>query len=744
MLLLNIWNTITAWLPDNFQGVFITSREVIDTEITSVDSRIVSYWIVFFVFFALLLLGLLCKTKMIERLSRHLLPISFVVWFFGVIVYIIGFYECSVNGFSVVLRAIIASFKMFVVTHELSQVVPSLHTDVLYISIFSLLHFVAAFVTFLFIFKMLGFRVKSSLRLIINSYFGHRNKTVHLFWGVNAASCQLAKNISKHPCHSRDTIIFVDIDNENSENSQKKVTLDRITNAITISDNEIDIIEDIGALVDHCYNGPASLSDNNDNDIFSSLRLRNVGKIVRKSNMTHFYFLSEDESQNITGALNMLHDTSIRKNVDGVADIFVHARRDAGNEVFDYYSQYDGDSNGLKIKIIDSAYLSVETLKSKDGMLPVNTVNVERTTGLVYESFNAIIVGFGSTGREAFKYLYEFSAFVGPDMKRIPFKCYAIDSKMNEIEGAVKVQMSNIGDDELILIEDQVDSKSFWERCTSLIDKLNFVVVALNNDTLGLSFTVNLFRYAMTKPLANDRKLKIALRVYDSCNTLRMESVVNKLNSSIDGDRVLICLFGSVEDIYTCDNVLLDSQFVHAKEFNLVYENSMKESENDKMLSASEQWRLNFGNEAIQTIMEKYGISRYHAICDINRRIAQNLSNASHCRTKMILMGFDKDENLDRLKSFNNYINTRDRFTTKYYCDEESAILLRNMAVVEHERWTASHRLMGYAYGTNTDYVMKLHDNIYHWSMLNEVAQSYDCNVVDTTIKIEYKRLNKL
>lgn len=657
----------------------------------------------------------------------------------GVVVYTIGFYDYGVNGLSVVLRAIIASFKMFVVSHDLSRILPLLQTDTLYMSIFSLLHFLAAFITFLFIFKMLGFKIKSSLRLMIRSRFGSKDNAVHLFWGVNEASCQLAKDISNHPRHKDDTIIFVDIDDDSEENLQKKVTLNRITNAITITDNEVSVIEEIGAFVDNCYNGPASLSENNRKSVFKALRLRNVGNIIYKSRVSRFYFLSDDEAQNISGALNLLHDTSLRHNGDDMADIFVHAHRDSSNDIFDHYSQYKGESDGLRIKVVDSAYLSVETLKTKEGMLPVNSVNVDSATGLVSDAFNAMIVGFGSTGQEAFRFLYEFSTFVNPDLKRVPFRCYAVDSRMLEIEGVVRAQMPHIDNDELMLIHDRVDSLSFWNRISEIVNELNYVIVALNNDTLGLSFTVNLFKYVMSQHLANDRKLKIALRVYDSSNASRMERVVENLNRSADSDRVKIGLFGSVEDIYTCDNILLDKQFEQAKTFNLIYENSMNDDAKDARLSADEQWKAKFGNDTIPILMAKYGISRYHAICDINRRIAQNLSNASHSSTKMILMGIDND----RLRLFNDYVNTRDKFSTKYDCDTESALLLRNMAVIEHERWIASHKLMGYTYGLKTDYVKKLHEDVCDWSKLDEVTQSYDCNVVDTTIKMAYKECNK-
>lgn len=222
--------------------------------------------------------------------------------------------------------------------------------------------------------------------------------------------------------------------------------------------------------------------------------------------------LSNDEAQNMAGALNLQKDKRLRSMVDNKPIIYVHARRDANNEVFDHYSQYDEDSQRMEIKIVDSAYLSIVTLKQDEAALPVNCVKIDKATGLVNSPFTSLIVGFGSTGKEAFKFLYEYSAFVGPDLKKSPFKCYAIDEKMNKIAGLIRKKMPAIGEDELTLVQATVDSEEFWENIETLISGLNYVVIALNNDSMGLSLAVNLFKYALKYRPSSSPMLKIMVR----------------------------------------------------------------------------------------------------------------------------------------------------------------------------------------------------------------------------------------
>lgn len=578
---------------------------------------------------------------------------------------------------------------------------------------------------------MIGYKIKSSLRIIIHRYFFAKNKVVHLFWGINEASCLLAEDISVKK--KTETIIFIDVDEDSEENSQKKVSLSHIMNSMTIKKSEIYRLDEVKALVDHCYYGPAGIKNNKREDLFRILQLRNIGAIVKKSKKSYFYFLSDDEAKNIAGALNLQQDDKLIAMTYNKPEIYVHARRDANNEIFDHYSQYDDNEKRMKIKIVDSAYLSVVALKQNDKALPVNCVKINEDTRVVESSFNAMIIGFGSTGLEAFKFLYEYSAFIDKDLKRIPFKCCAIDENMNKIEGVVREKMPAIGEDELSFINTSVDSEEFWTKISSQINDLNYIVITLNNDEIGLSLAVNLFKYALRKRTDSENILKILLRCYNNNNEKRMIEVASNLNKSIDNTNIEIILFGKEKDLYRCDTILSDAILKQAKKFHKVYKNSD--------LDADELWEKSFGKDEIKQLMNDNDkpMSRYHAIFDINRRIAQNISNSMHCRTKMILMGFESDESSKRLENYYNHANSREPKSIDYKCNEKDKQLLLNMAIVEHERWIASHKLMGFIDCSDDDCIQKRHKCLRPWNELNEEKQSYDCDVVDTTIKIEYR-----
>lgn len=724
-------------------GVFWWDHICKEFNNTENNSLIWLVYIILFTGFFIILINYIIKTikfrKLVNWISKNIFLTATVIWIFGVAIYIVGFCENWLNGLAVVPRAIISSFKMFVVSNDLARVCDNLRADAIYMTIFTLVHFLAAFVSSMFVFKLVGYRFNAWNKIRRYKKIHDKSNKVHIFWGINEPSLLLAENIRKN--YVNETIIFIDIDEEDNNCSSKKMSFNMVLNNITVSDHEMARIESIkGALIDHCYNGPASIETPKGNDMFAILHLKDIGEIVENSKTVNHYFLSSDEKKNFQGALNLQNDYRVKK-TEFV--MHIHARKNANNEIFDHYSLYEEEKNRINIKIIDSAYLSIQSLKKNDNHLPVKYIKFDKKTGLVSSPFTSLIVGFGGTGQEAFKFLYEFSAFVDKDMKKSKFKCYAVDKNMKEIAGLIRAKMPAIGDDELSLINTSVDSEEFWNQIKSIIDDLNYVVITMNNDVSGMSFAVNLFKYALRYRSQERPKLKIMIRCYDHSIEQRMSEVRDCLNKSTKNINVKLDIFGTMKDLYNCDNIISDTTLEEAMEFHRVYENSK--------LEAKEQWEKDFVKDDNTSAIEKtinevkinkgIEMSRFHAIYDINRRISQNISNSLHCSTKMILMGLDSDE--ERLKLFYYYANSRKEKSIKYNCCKENAQLLQNMAMVEHERWIASHKLMGYIDNPQSDFVKKYHCCICPWEYLNEETQSYDCNVVDTTIKLAYNNITK-
>ena len=213
LLLKKFYEYFQSFLNDIFGSYFCVWGIAGDDKVTSLNWFSIYSGVVFFVILLVFFIILLCKTKILEKISNHIFLLSFIVWIFGTVIYIIGFSNPSTNGFSIVLRAVVSSFKMFVVSNDLARVPQFLQNDASYMLCFALLHFFAAFITFVFIFKTIGYKIKSAFNLYKHAYsYSSKGNIVHLFWGVNDASLRMAKSIRS--TYSNETIIFIDINNQ--------------------------------------------------------------------------------------------------------------------------------------------------------------------------------------------------------------------------------------------------------------------------------------------------------------------------------------------------------------------------------------------------------------------------------------------------------------------------------------------------------------------------------------------------
>lgn len=703
--------------------------------------------------------------RVVDFLSHHLLMASLIVLIAGFWVYTWGYYNPELGWYSVIPRSVISSFKMFVVVHDLARVDKELFTNDFYMACFSLTHFAAALLTFLMIFKLVGFRLFSIIRLeILQWRFRFCSKApIHVFWGINEESLLLAESIKerceKDSAMKDDRIIFVNIEKDSADMPRQKATLASVIDVVTLRNRELERLDKIDALVDNCHNGPSSVQpsenreDESPTDVFGSLRLRVLRKIVARAEAVNFYLLSDDEEQNVSGALNLQNDKTVtsRNNVK----IYVHARKTINAELFDTYAQYvEHDDKKPSVKIVDSAYKSVKRLKEKiPGCLPVDCVNYDKETGLVSSPFTSLIVGFNATGQEAFKFLYEHGTFIGSNKEKLPFKCYAVDQNMTAIEGIITSKVGYVIDSkELELINAEVNSKVFWDTVELIINDLNYAVIALNNDELGLQLAVNLFKLALRKR-DNKLPLKIALRCYDSRNIRMMHKVEKNLNESIkvkdskkdSGIHVSLTVFGDQSKIFDYESVLSDSALKEAKVYNWEYEKTTPVYGDEKKgMDEDEQWELSFGADAVKSTLKKpesHGLL-YHAKYEMLCKIEQNFANVAHAKTKLRLMGIDKD--LTKLNALLDVIRNREPGKTDYKCNNaEYAELLHNMALLEHERFISARHLKGFVYAEEKDFVKKYHDCLCPLEKLEESTQSYDNNVIDTTIRLEAEERKK-
>ena len=676
------------------------------------------YSTVLLVAIGLVLVYLLFKKR--KLLVDNLKWIAAMVFLSGFVLYGYAFDEggSTSNSVALAFRAALSSMEMFASHSDLLEVPEHLHESPFYMTIFSVIHFLAVIVSAVFIIKLLGFRFISWLRLLAANFSGKKDCRLFVFWGVNDNAILLANSILRNAARRKKAnvegwenckFVFVRLLSANESSSHGRFTFSHFFNSShDETEKFIEKIEELdGILVNSKFGITGRVIDKvkSEFDLYEYLGLKRLGKLIQKYPRATFYFLSPNEEVNLE-AVSVFKEMA-RYKEGGVHDqvqIYCHARKNNLNQKLEIC-----DGLEHQIHIIDSSNLAVLQLKKNVKNHPVNFVDVDTSKACAKKPFTSMIIGFGETGRDAFRFLYEFGALIGADGDRNPRKIYVVDEHLDELKGdfLMKTPALKGKRDELEWCEEMsVHSDSFWEKLSEIIHELNYVVIAIGNDNEGMALAIDLYEYAYRYRKEGFNDFRIYLRVNGSCNTVQLKQIKEYFN--VYGDtRDVIMTFGAREDIFSYDVVSMDVREVLAKEFYYAYRkimiDAMPETDEGEIAKKEE------AKESLRQTAEQEWNARREALrkkrnLDAQIKLAyqeeQDRANVWHVNTKRFLAGVigkDGKDNAERLKEMID-MTRRDTNTLNYsnVRDLASETLFDNLSKCEHLRWNACMELQGF------------------------------------------------
>lgn len=689
----------------------------------------------FVVLLAAILVVLMVKSTR-RYASKYLRHIALVVFFVGVGLYWRGFYDG--NAVATGFRAILSSLEMFVSHSDLTEI--ELHqmetghhvTTPLYMTVFALTHFVAVIVSAIVIAHLLGYRFVSWCRMLLDRTL-RRKQELYVFFNANKASILLANDIVAGKERSGDAasyrIVFVV---STDDNHASRFTFSHFFSPGHGS-GYLRKIEEMDAVI-ACIEGNPKEA-NGSNDYLGKLGLHNLRKMIGRAKVVKLFFLSDDENANVMGAISVKNNLA-GKIGDGDYAIYCHARCDSVNTIV----EESGLAGNIDIHMVDSSYLSVEQLKSNVDYQPVSFVDIN-DDATVGSAFTSLIVGFGETGEDALRFLYEFGAFPGEGGNRSKFKCYVVDRDCDRLQGEFYMQAPALAGSELIEMR-QTDCKSegFWMWLRTVVNELNYVVVAIGNDDAGINLAVDIYDFACRYRSNNLERFKIFVRSYDDANEQKLDDVARFINENNKQGGGEIVVFGKQRDLFTSKSIIDNDTIEEAKRYYESYRaNYNRTAEypdnctwNDRHdIGKLLRKRKQEGREAIPQFL----------IQEIRRKESQDIANSRHAATKFRLAGSGIDE-LERCykhrhgaKSGIEYRNADGSPNGK------ATTMMRNLAICEHLRWNASHELLGYTCNesdhTCCNEITKQHNCLVDWDALDTLPgdyKLYDYLVVETTI----------
>lgn len=698
--------------------------------------------------------------------------IAAIVFLSGFFIYGYGFNEggSQQNLTALVFRSALSSMEMFASHSDLLEIPKELHGDPWYMTIFSIVHFLAVIVSAIFIIKLLGFRFVSWVRLLRMSTFKKSDCRLFVFWGVNDNAIALANSIRKkiketgHGKGKKELgkckFIFVRIISNEEKNSHGRFTFSHFFSSSQDGVEQfIEKIEDIdGILVNSKLSITGHLTEKvkSELDLYKCLGLKRLGRIIRNNPCATFYFLSQNEELNVE-AVSVFKEIARNKGkgVHDQVEIYCHARKNNQNMKLEM-------CDGLKhhIHIIDSSNLAILQLKKDFSNHPVSFVDVDSSEACARKPFTALIIGFGETGRDAFRFLYEFGALINDKGEKNPQKIYVVDEHIDKLKGdflmkapALKVK----SEDEIEWVKNMsTHSDVFWDKLHEIVDSLNYVVIAIGNDNEGMSLAIDLYEYVYRYRKDCFDNFRIYLRINGSCNNIQLEQI-KKYFDTYGKVKDVIRTFGAQEEVFSYEVISTDVLEKLAKNFYFEYQKIMV----DKMpeTNGEEIKEKNIAKDKLAKTAEAAWDARREELqekqnlesqIELSYKEEQDKANVWHIITKGYLAGIiGKDEktvheNLDVMMN----ITKRGKNTVIYpnACEGASKTLFDNLSKCEHLRWNASMELQGFVMCVGKrSYQRKEHPLIVDCKALQENFADtilYDNCVVELSVRLIYKQIN--
>ena len=115
--------------------------------------------------------------------------------------------------------------------------------------------------------------------------------------------------------------------------------------------------------------------------------------------------------------------------------------------------------------------------------------------GYVTEGLHALVIGFGNTGQEAVRFLYEFGNFVGKDMNQAPLSIKVYDPTLETNLGAFLESAPQLKDDKCFSwCAESAGSVNFWQEFAK--ERFNYIIVAMDDGPQNLQMGVSLLQAA--------------------------------------------------------------------------------------------------------------------------------------------------------------------------------------------------------------------------------------------------------
>lgn len=670
--------------------------------------------------------------RVVGFITSNMIAVALTIWCIGLSVYMLGFsYEGTGRSFPALLfRSMQAALGMFLSENELIEVSEHYKESPLYMTVFAATHISAVFVSAILIFTTIGHRMKSSFSILRESIRCRRqDRSTYVFFGINAPSVSLAKDVRKEYTDAR--IIFLHSPGEHSMGEKLEVT--ELIESSSVNHHSAADLSQVEAI-------ESALLVYISGEEGGSNKYKRLRRILESASELHFFFLTADDRLNLSLAEMTAEGKQFNIQPSQTVNIHVLSQDSSKRRAVEENTIINDSSNAnIKWSFVDLSQLSVASLKHDTEHHPVSTYPDDAIVrGRIHGDFNSWILGLGSTGSEMFRFLYEFSSFVGEDGKPIDKHISVFDKRLEHGLGNLFRPCPEILSSGCVEpVELTVGSVAFWERLRAEADSLNCVCICLGNDELDLKLTREIYRHLLQYRSSKALKTKIFVRIYTPEYEDIMHTLADQYNGCAEDNTLKVVPFGGLSELFNTKIMLKEDVIKAFHAFN--YRFDMIRGRNEGCTS-EQCWDIDFD---INKYTGKYENPTI-AMDELARRTEQCQSETYHIGTLVRLAGIDRG---DRELLLRLTEATRNRSVDRpgyIGVDSSTTELLDVLAMNAHLRQKALHELQGFRPARESEIKkdlneavrQKLTDYVLPWEECSDKVKNVSYAIVNTSFAI--------
>ena len=707
-----------------------------------------------------------------EHRQNTLLWAAITGWSLAYLCFFIGMYTAGAqkSALTAILRPAFSACKMFFLADSPSDLATALRLNGAFMGFYTIVKIIVLVVTTSTLVSLVLYRWKAYWETSIEKA---KDKKLYIFFGITRAARLMAKNIREQDDEQDSIILFIENRKENAS-IFNSVSFSGILGMFRHRGEAYDVADEVNAhlIISNVMMSSAEsrelINSADANDIIRDLGLKHCFRMIKEAAEVHAFFLYDEQHININGSMNLrallnkVYNTEERKDA---IKIHCWTRQSTKSQILEVPDE-NIKEDCTEINILDSSRLSVQLLMQKPSYHPVRFVDVDTETATVKNRFEALILGFGETGQDALKFLYEFGAFLHHDCAsnfteetaknaitvRSPFHCDVVDGNMdvimreflhntpaitnsfNAIQDKNGKWIPDLNDPLISFHQAKFNSQDYINLIEDRIKKVNYIVLALGSDELNISALNDLMETAVkTRKKGELGTLKIFVRSYLHNNYETMKQLEYYYNNLDFGDTKSehVIVFGQEQELFTKDIIIKDNIVADAKKYYKQYEElrTKKSQEGEKIWNNRHQKGKTLSWENRKKV---------------KRQEQQDINNDLHAKTKLRLVSEKESPDTTLFKKLSDTIiyENEDKEVLFEQQNKAEAKLCINLARTEHLRWNASHEMMGYLPNDDTgcNEFDKTHNCLVDWQDLPIVTKNHNDNEIKKVRESENKK----